>query len=151
MTTLEKDIEQKLVKMVKRHGGRCPKWVSPGWSGVPDRLVLLPGGRIIFVETKRPKGSRVAALQKKWREWLQDLGFMVWHVYTEADLKALDVSISVLQSDRIRITEAAKAALDRMGAAAHGEVQWSRPGPCPITPEQFDAIYNDEEGEEDGK
>ena len=125
MTPLEKDIEQKLIKIVKRHGGKCPKWVSPGWAGVPDRLCLLPGGWIIFVETKRPKGSRVAALQKKWREWLQDLGFMVWHVYNEADLRALDLSIRDLLGGR--------------------KVRWSRPGPCPITPEQFDAIYNDSE------
>lgn len=88
-TPLEKDIEQKLIKIVKRHGGKCPKWVSPGWSGVPDRLVLLPGGRIIFVETKRPKGSKVSALQKKWHEWLQELGFMVMCAYTEADLQVV--------------------------------------------------------------
>lgn len=119
MTQLEKDIEQKLIKIVKRHGGRCPKWVSPGWSGVPDRLVLLPGGRIIFVETKRPKGSRVAALQKKWKAWLEELGFMVWHVYTEADLKALDAAIAVLQAPAL-LTGGTKEALDRMGAAVHG-------------------------------
>lgn len=96
MTPLEKDIERKLVDTVKRHGGKCPKWVSPGWAGVPDRLVLLPGGWIIFVETKRPKGSRVAALQKKWRQWLEDLGFMVRHVYNEADLEALKKDIELL-------------------------------------------------------
>ena len=44
--TLEKDIERKLVDMVKRHGGLCLKWVCPGWSGVPDRIVLLPPGKI---------------------------------------------------------------------------------------------------------
>lgn len=87
---LEKDIEQKLVDMVRRHGGKCPKWVSPGWAGVPDRLCLLPGGQIIFVETKRPKGSKVSALQKKWRQWLQELGFLVRHTYTEADVLALE-------------------------------------------------------------
>lgn len=119
MTQLEKDIEQKLIKIVKRHGGRCPKWVSPGWSGVPDRLVLLPGGRIIFVETKRPKGSRVAALQKKWRQWLQDLGFKVWHTYTEEDLKALEAAIVVLLAPAL-VTEKTKDALTRMGAAVHG-------------------------------
>ena len=96
MEVLEKEIEEKLIKMVKSYGGKCPKWVSPGWAGVPDRLVLLPGGRIIFVETKKPKGSRVAALQKKWREWLHELGFMVWHVYDETDLKMLSISIEML-------------------------------------------------------
>ena len=55
MTPLEKEIEAKLVDVVKRHGGMCLKWVCPGWAGVPDRIVLLPGGKVIFVELKRPK------------------------------------------------------------------------------------------------
>ena len=86
MTKLEKEIEKKLVGIVQGLGGKCPKWVSPGWAGVPDRIILLPGGRIIFAELKRPRGSEVSALQKKWREWLQALGFTVWHVYNERDL-----------------------------------------------------------------
>ena len=65
MTPLEKDIEKALGRMVGRRGGRCLKWICPGWAGVPDRIILLPGGRIIFVELKRPKGSDVGALQKK--------------------------------------------------------------------------------------
>ena len=40
----EKQIERKLVCEVKKRGGICPKWVSPGFDGVPDRLVFLPGG-----------------------------------------------------------------------------------------------------------
>ena len=143
MTPLEKDIEQKLVKTVKRHGGRCPKWVSPGWSGVPDRLVLLPGGRIIFVETKRPKGSRVAALQKKWKAWLEELGFVHRFAFTLEDLR--DLELLIRQTAPIQFSDETKEALDRMGAAVHGEVRWPRPGPCPVTPEQFEAIYADEE------
>ena len=54
MTKLEKEIEKKLIAMVKRHGGLCLKWVCPGWSGVPDRIILLPGARVYFIETKRP-------------------------------------------------------------------------------------------------
>lgn len=86
MTQLEKEIEEKLLKVVKGLGGKCPKWVSPGSSGVPDRIILLPGGRIIFAELKRPKGSEVSALQKVWRRWLQALGFTVWHIYNEREL-----------------------------------------------------------------
>ena len=41
----EKEIEQKLVDTVKKHGGICPKFVSPGFSGMPDRIVLLPKGK----------------------------------------------------------------------------------------------------------
>ena len=54
---LEKQIEQALVRRVKVLGGLCEKFVSPGRRSVPDRLVTLPGGRIIFVEIKAPGGK----------------------------------------------------------------------------------------------
>ena len=47
---LEKEIERALVDMVRQRRGYCHKWVCPGWSGVPDRIILLPGGRVIFAE-----------------------------------------------------------------------------------------------------
>ena len=50
----EKEVEQKLVKAVKARGGICPKWVSPGFDGMPDRIVFLPGRHIGFVEVKAP-------------------------------------------------------------------------------------------------
>lgn len=75
MTELERDIERKLRLLVEKYGGKCLKWVCPGWVGVPDRIILLPGGRIHFVETKRPKGGRYSAVQDKWRDWLHGLGF----------------------------------------------------------------------------
>ena len=86
MTELEKEIEGKLRQRVKALGGFCLKWVCPGWSGVPDRIILLPHGRVFFVETKRPKGGRLSALQKKWRQWLTQLGFSYWVVWNEDDL-----------------------------------------------------------------
>lgn len=48
----EKEIEKKLTLAVKQAGGICPKLVSPGFDGMPDRMVLLPNGRIGFVEVK---------------------------------------------------------------------------------------------------
>ena len=90
---LEKDIEEKLRKMVESHGGKCLKWVCPGWSGVPDRIVLLPGGRIIFVETKRPKGGKLSKMQEKWAEWLDGMDFMVTVAWSEADVWALEFVI----------------------------------------------------------
>ena len=92
-TTLEKDIEKKLRKMVENHGGLCLKWVCPGWSGVPDRIVLLPGGRVIFVETKRPKGGEIGKLQMWWHKRLEGLGFWVLFVRDEENIKTLELVI----------------------------------------------------------
>lgn len=96
MTQLEKDIEAKLRKLVESRGGLCLKWVCPGWVGVPDRIVLLPGGRVIFVETKRPKGGRLSPMQVWWQKKLTRLGF--WHeiVWNEEDL--MDFEIWVLEA-----------------------------------------------------
>ena len=70
---LEKDIEKILVNEVKKLGGRAYKWVSPGNDGVPDRIVILPGLRPVFVELKTEKG-RLSAIQKVQIKRLEDLG-----------------------------------------------------------------------------
>jgi ubiquinone/menaquinone biosynthesis C-methylase UbiE len=79
--------------MLERHGGLCLKWVCPGWSGVPDRIVLLPGGRIMFVETKRPKDGKLSAMQKWWLKKLRGLGFDVWVVWRFEDIDTLELVI----------------------------------------------------------
>lgn len=73
----EKQLEQKLVKAVKAAGGMCPKFVSPGLAGMPDRLVLLPGRRIAFVEVKAP-GESPRRLQLHRHMQLRALGFPVF-------------------------------------------------------------------------
>ena len=73
----EKIVEQHLVKAVKSSGGIAPKLVSPGFNGVPDRLVLLPGGKIGFVEGKAP-GKEPRALQGGRNGLLRRLGFKVY-------------------------------------------------------------------------
>lgn len=70
----EKEVERKLVKEVKTAGGICPKFVSPGLSGVPDRLVLLPNGKMGFVEVKAPN-KKPRALQIHRMKQLEALGF----------------------------------------------------------------------------
>ena len=87
---LEKEIERKLKVLVEgKLRGLCLKWVCPGWSGVPDRILLLPGGRVQFAELKRPKGGVVSSLQTWWKRRLEGLGFTVWHVYTVDDIKRI--------------------------------------------------------------
>ena len=74
---LEKTIETQLVKAVKHMGGRAVKLVSPGFDGMPDRLVLLPKGRMAFVEVKAP-GKKPRPLQIARHEMLRDLGFKIY-------------------------------------------------------------------------
>ena len=73
----EKIIEQHLVKGVKNSGGIAPKLVSPGFDGMPDRLVLLPGGKIGFVEVKAP-GKEPRPLQVARHGLLRRLGFKIY-------------------------------------------------------------------------
>ena len=64
-------------------GGRSYKWVSPGCAGVPDRIVILPNGRVFFVETKSER-RKSSALQKKRHTELRALGCTV---YADIDTK----------------------------------------------------------------
>ena len=73
----EKIIEKKLVQAVKTSGGIAPKFVSPGFDGMPDRIVLLPGGHIGFVEVKAP-GEKPRPLQLSRHGLLRRLGFKVF-------------------------------------------------------------------------
>ena len=73
----EKSIEQKLARATKGRGGICPKLVCPGFDGMPDRVVLMPGGRIGFVEVKAP-GEKPRPLQLSRHRLLRRLGFKVY-------------------------------------------------------------------------
>ncbi|GHU48828.1 nuclease [Clostridia bacterium] len=73
----EKQIEQKLIEAVKSKSGICPKFTSPGTDGMPDRLVILPGGKIAFVEVKRP-GEKPRPLQVARHRTLLRLGAKVF-------------------------------------------------------------------------
>ena len=77
MTDTEKSIEQALVCLAKRRGGMAVKFLSPGLDGVPDRLLLFPGGRLAFVELKAP-GKKMRPLQIKRKRQLEQLGFAVY-------------------------------------------------------------------------
>jgi len=73
----EKSIEKKIVEAVKNMGGIAPKFISPGFDGMPDRIVLLPGGHIGFVEVKA-LGKKPRPLQTARHGMLRRLGFQVF-------------------------------------------------------------------------
>ena len=75
----ERDIERKLIQEVRRTGELALKFVSPGFNGVPDRLLLFMGGKVAFAEVKAP-GEKPRPLQEHRMEQLRGLGFRVYVV-----------------------------------------------------------------------
>ena len=75
----ERTIEQRLITETRKLDGLAMKFVSPGFDGVPDRIVLLPGGRMGFVELKAP-GQKLRPLQVQRKRQLEGLGFLVYCV-----------------------------------------------------------------------
>ncbi|MBO6204520.1 MAG: VRR-NUC domain-containing protein [Selenomonas sp.] len=91
----ESAIEKKLVTATKTMGGIAPKFTSPGFDGMPDRLVLLPNGRIGFVETKAP-GKKPRPLQEARHNLLRRLGFKV---YVVDDIEQIGFVIDEIGAD----------------------------------------------------
>lgn len=84
----EADIEDALLEGTECAGGFCIKLPAIWYTGIPDRLLLLPGGRAVFVELKRPVGGRMGRLQPWWRDQLQRLGFRWVLLKTVEEVKA---------------------------------------------------------------
>lgn len=87
--TLEKDVEAALVRRVKALGGLCEKFTSPGRRSVPDRLVTMPDGRMIFVELKRP-GAKPTEAQLKDHERRRAMGCDVRVIDNLEDARAFE-------------------------------------------------------------
>ena len=75
----EKTIENKLRQQVLKNGGLCLKFVSPSFDGVPDRIILMPNGKIAFAETKA-EGKKLRRLQELRKRQFEKLGFRVYVV-----------------------------------------------------------------------
>ena len=90
----ESSIERGLVQRIKRAGGLCLKLSPVGLAGIPDRLVLLPGGRVFFIELKRP-GGVIAPLQVQWAQVLTGLGFSARICIGKDDLEAFYHEVGV--------------------------------------------------------
>lgn len=89
MTVIESDIESYLRRRVTEAGGRCFKFVTPGMTGTPDRILIFSGGRIIFVETKRPSGGRFSGMQNWWQDILTGYGCHYARVKNRAEIDKL--------------------------------------------------------------
>lgn len=85
---LESALENALRQYARACGGRAYKFVSPGCPGVPDRICIFPGGRVIFVELKRPGHENgLSVQQQKTIGYLRKLGCCVWVINDLADFK----------------------------------------------------------------
>ena len=82
---LERDVEAYLVAAVKARGGKAWKWVSPGYSGVADRIVALPGGAVWMIEVKTDTG-KLSPLQAQFRREVQALGANYVCLYGRKDV-----------------------------------------------------------------
>lgn len=83
--TTEKRLERKLQNEVKKWGGLALKFTSPGFTGVPDRIVLLPSGKTLFVELKS-KGATLSPRQATVQNKIAKLGFPVFTISSETEL-----------------------------------------------------------------
>lgn len=80
----EKDTEKYLRDEIRKIGGTAYKFVSPGNTGVPDRMICLPGKKVVFVELKS-EGKHSTPKQEQQQNKLRTLGFTV---YADIDTKA---------------------------------------------------------------
>lgn len=87
----ETQIERKLKNKIEAAGGKCMKFISPGMSGVPDRVCLFPGGRVLFIETKVP-GGKLRPLQRKRHQELEKLGFKVLVIDSEEKINEISAT-----------------------------------------------------------
>lgn len=89
MAVREASVETYLRDQVKAAGGLCVKLNPTGYVGIPDRLVVLPGGWIAFCEVKKPKGGVISRLQLWWRDELDRLGCRHRWVFTKDDVETV--------------------------------------------------------------
>lgn len=83
----ESAFEKTVCELIKKCGGKAYKWVSPGNPGVPDRICVMPKGKTIFIEVKRPGvKDGLSPRQKKVINFLKSMGCVVWRIDDKEDL-----------------------------------------------------------------
>lgn len=91
---VESEVESYLRKLVERRGGVCIKFLPDYSRGFPDRILLLPGGKLTWVEMKRPQGGRLSPAQKVQHVLLRRLGQRVEVVWSKEQADALVKSLT---------------------------------------------------------
>lgn len=107
----ESEIEKYLVDQVRDMGGLALKFMSPGHSGVPDRIIILPGGVVGFLELKAP-GERPRKEQLLWIKRLQDKGCPAWWADTR---ERVDEFLTLLEVQNEDANELLKDILEAGG------------------------------------
>ena len=87
--TQERDVESRLVDLARKAGGECVKCIPDQKVGMPDRVLMLPGGVLVWVELKKPKGGKVSAIQKHRHKQLRELGQHVEICWSKEDAQAI--------------------------------------------------------------
>ena len=99
MKKSESEIEVYLIRSVKNKNGLCMKWTSPGNAGVPDRIVIVPGGDVYFVELKAEgKRGNLSPLQRNFMSKLKNLNCDVRVI---ASFKEVDEFIEEVMHDEV--------------------------------------------------
>ncbi|WMZ82782.1 VRR-NUC domain-containing protein [Staphylococcus pseudintermedius] len=96
----ETNLEQYLVKEIKKENGLCLKWVSPGTKGVPDRIIIMPDGKTYFVEMKQNKG-RIDPLQKYMHKQFNLRGHKVYVLWTKEQVNEFVKKVGDNNGDKI--------------------------------------------------
>ena len=86
LTLIENDVERYLIKRVKAVNGLCLKFVSPGNAGVPDRLIIWPNGRVVFVELKRDANHHPRPLQLRWHRVIRSKQVDVYVLHSKQEV-----------------------------------------------------------------
>lgn len=96
----EKSLEAYLRRRVLEHGGLCYKWTAPGQTGVPDRICVFPGGRIVFAETKTADG-RLTAIQRVVHNKLFSRGCVTCVIRSREDVDAMLLRIRRVKANAV--------------------------------------------------
>lgn len=108
MKVMETDVEGRLRKrVINSLYGQCLKFVSPGETGVPDRIILVPGGIVAFVELKAP-GETPTPKQKHWLKSLERMGFLTYVIDSK---KRVDEVVAELKDLKRQLDENEEAGM----------------------------------------